>query len=55
MGGVEIFLPRYVEFTLEGSALAGGRKVHDGSYEGQQVWETTRQKLRYVEPPGTAP
>jgi hypothetical protein len=48
MGGVEIFLPRYVQFTLEGSALAGGRNVHDGYYEGPQVWETTRQKLRYV-------
>jgi Domain of unknown function (DUF4342)/Cell wall-active antibiotics response 4TMS YvqF len=48
MGGVEIFLPRSVQFTLEGSALAGGRNVHDGSYEGSQVWKTTRQKLRYV-------
>jgi hypothetical protein len=48
MGGVEIFLPRYVQFTLEGSALAGGRNVHDGSYEGPHIWETTRQKLRYV-------
>ena len=48
MAGVEIFLPRYVEFTLEGSALAGGRNVHDGYYEGPHVWETTRQKLRYV-------
>lgn len=46
MGGVEIFLPRYVEFTLEGSALAGGRNVHDGLYEGPAVWEITRRKLR---------
>jgi len=48
MGGVEIFLPRSVQFTLEGTALAGGRKVHDGYYEGPHIWETTRQKLRYV-------
>jgi Domain of unknown function (DUF4342)/Cell wall-active antibiotics response LiaF, C-terminal len=48
MGGVEIFLPRYVEFTLEGSALAGGRKVHDAYYEGPRVWEITKDKLRYV-------
>jgi len=48
MGGVEIFLPRYVQFTLEGSALAGGRKVHDGLYEGPGIWEITKQKLRYV-------
>ena len=48
MGGVEIFLPRYVEFSLEGSALAGGRKVHDGYYEGPRVWEITKDKLRYV-------
>lgn len=44
MGGVEIFLPRYVQFTLEGSAFAGGRNVH----EGPGVWETMRQKLRYI-------
>jgi len=30
MGGVEIFLPRSVQFTLEGSAIAGGRNVHEG-------------------------
>ncbi|HVB21972.1 MAG TPA: DUF4342 domain-containing protein [Ktedonobacteraceae bacterium] len=48
MGGVEIFLPRSAQFTLEGSALAGGRKVHDGYYEGPHIWETVRQKLRYV-------
>ncbi len=48
MGGVEIFLPRYVEFTLEGSAFAGGRNVHDGMYEGPVVWEITRRKLRYM-------
>jgi hypothetical protein len=48
MGGVEIFLPRSVQFTLEGSAIAGGRNVHDGYYEGPHIWEITRQKLRYV-------
>lgn len=48
MGGVEIFLPRSVQFTLEGSALAGGRKVYDGYYEGPRIWEITRQKLGYV-------
>ena len=40
MGGVEIFLPRSVQFTLEGSAIAGGRNVHEGQ------WETMKQKLR---------
>ena len=44
MGGVEIFLPRYVQFTLEGSAIAGGRNVH----EGPAVWETMKQKLHYI-------
>ncbi len=42
MGGVELFLPRSVQFTLEGSAIAGGRNVH----EGPDVWETMKQKLR---------
>lgn len=44
MGGVEIFLPRYIQFSLEGSSIAGGRNVH----EGPGVWETMRQKLRYI-------
>lgn len=44
MGGVEIFLPRSVQFTLEGRAIAGGRNVHEGS----GVWEAMKQKLRYV-------
>jgi uncharacterized protein DUF4342/cell wall-active antibiotic response 4TMS protein YvqF len=44
MGGVEIFLPHYVQFTLEGSAIAGGRNVH----EGPQVWETMKRKLHYL-------
>jgi len=44
MGGVEIFLPRYAQFTLEGSAIAGGRNVH----EGPGVWETMKQKLHYI-------
>ena len=44
MGGVEIFLPHSVQFTLEGRAIAGGRNVH----EGPDVWETMKQKLRYV-------
>src|SRR5215469_5834499 len=48
MAGIEIFLPRYVQFTLEGSAFAGGRNVHDGLYEGPVVWETIRRKLRYI-------
>jgi hypothetical protein len=30
MGGVELFLPHSVQFTLEGSAIAGGRNVHEG-------------------------
>ena len=44
MGGVEIFLPRSVQFTLEGSSIAGGRNVH----EGPGIWETMKQKLRYI-------
>ncbi len=44
MGGVEVFLPHYVQFTLEGSSIAGGRNVH----EGPQIWETMKQKLHYV-------
>ena len=44
MGSVEIFLPHSVQFTLEGSAIAGGRNVH----EGPRMWGTMKQKLRYL-------
>jgi len=30
IGGIEIYVPRHVQFTIEGSALFGGQDVHDG-------------------------
>jgi hypothetical protein len=30
IGGVEIYLPRYVKFVVEGGAAIGGQDVHDG-------------------------
>ena len=29
-GGIEIYLPSYVKFTVEGGALFGGQDVHEG-------------------------
>lgn len=29
-GGIEIYLPRYVQFTVEGGPELGGQDVHDG-------------------------
>lgn len=42
LGGVEIFLPRYVQFTLEGGSLLGGRNVH----EGPEAWEVMKRHLQ---------
>jgi hypothetical protein len=41
MGGVEIFLPRYVQFTIEGVSILGGRDIH----EGPDAWEKIKKKL----------
>ncbi|HTR52990.1 MAG TPA: LiaF domain-containing protein [Kofleriaceae bacterium] len=30
IGGIEIYVPKHVKFTVEGGALVGGYDVHDG-------------------------
>jgi hypothetical protein len=30
VGGLEIYLPRYVEFTIDSSSIIGGQDVHNG-------------------------
>jgi len=42
MGSVEVFLPHYVQFTVEGGVSMGGSNVH----EGPGAWEIIKQKLR---------
>jgi hypothetical protein len=42
MASVEVFLPHYVQFTVEGGVSMGGSNVH----EGPGAWETIKQKLR---------
>ena len=42
MGSIEVFLPHYVQFTVEGGVSMGGDNVH----EGPGAWETIKQKLR---------
>jgi hypothetical protein len=42
MGSVEVFLPHYVQFTVEGGVSMGGSNVH----EGPGAWEVIKQKLR---------
>jgi hypothetical protein len=42
MGSIEVFLPHYVQFTVEGGVSMGGGNVH----EGPGVWEIVKQKLR---------
>ncbi len=42
MGSIEVFLPHYVQFTVEGGLSMGGGNVH----EGPGVWEIIKQKLR---------
>lgn len=35
VGGAEIYLPRYVQFTLDGASLLGDKEVKDGA----KTWE----------------
>jgi hypothetical protein len=44
IGGIEIYVPRYITFTVEGGAAIGGYDVHDGP----GVWNKLVQKLRSV-------
>jgi len=41
IGGIEIYLPSYVKFTVEGGALVGGYDVH----EGPGLWNRFAHKL----------
>jgi hypothetical protein len=52
IGGIEIYVPRYVQFTVEGGAAIGGYDVHDGP----GVWNKLVHKLRsMVRMPGVTP
>jgi hypothetical protein len=42
MASVEVFLPHYVQYTVEGGVSMGGSNVH----EGPGAWEIIKQKLR---------
>jgi Cell wall-active antibiotics response 4TMS YvqF len=42
IGGIEIYLPRYVQFTVERSGGLGGQDIH----EGLGLWERMTHKLR---------
>ncbi len=42
VGGVEIYLPRYVQFILDGTSVVGGKSVH----EGLGAWKALENKLR---------
>ncbi len=54
VGGVAIYLPRYVQFTIEGGSVFGGRDIHNGT-----EWHKMQKKLRGMvalpdEPPAFA-
>jgi hypothetical protein len=42
VGGIEIYLPRYVQFTVDGGSGIGGQDVH----EGLSLWDKLVHKLR---------
>jgi hypothetical protein len=41
-GGIEIYIPRYVEFAIEGGAELGGQDIHDGL----GLWEWLVNRVR---------
>jgi hypothetical protein len=42
LGGVEIYLPKYVELTIDGTSLMGGREVH----EGHDIWYKMTHRVK---------
>ena len=55
VGGVDIFLPHYVQFTIDGGSVFGGQDVHNGVDQ----WHKMQRKLRRIvqlpdEPPAFA-
>ncbi len=42
IGGVEIYLPRYVQFTVEGGPGLGGQDIH----EGLGLWDKLVHKVK---------
>lgn len=44
MGGVEIYLPRYVQFTIDGSSVMGSKNIH----EGLDWWKSMTIKFQEV-------
>jgi hypothetical protein len=42
VGGIEIYLPRYVKFTVEGGSGIGGQDVH----EGLGLWDKLVHKVK---------
>jgi predicted membrane protein len=47
LGGVEIYLPRYVRFVVESGDL-GGEEVH----EGLPLWDRLFRRIKVAPPPG---
>lgn len=45
IGGIEIYLPSYVTFTIEGSAAIGGQDVHEGLPIWTRMWQKSRAML----------
>jgi len=44
MGGVEIYLPRYVQYTIDGASVMGGKNIH----EGLDWWKSMTKKFQDV-------
>ena len=42
IGGIEIYLPRYVKFVVEGGSALGGQDVHDGL----PVWDRLLERFK---------
>jgi hypothetical protein len=42
IGGIEVFVPRYVQLTVEGGAAIGGQDIHDG----MPIWLRATNKLK---------
>ncbi len=44
MGGVEIYLPHYVRFTMNGNSIMSGKNIHSGA----KYWRKLTRKFKKV-------
>lgn len=51
MGGVDIYLPHYVRFTIEGTTVMGGKDIHSGAHYWRKLVKKFKSQMALPECP----